>query len=76
MSSPSAEAPGEGAVQAFPSPVVGHLLFPDGHVGAIITDGGVERWERSSVVGIGGLVGLEVGLEGSAGPLVVHGNGN
>ena len=75
MSSPGAETTGEGAMQAFPSPVIRYLLFPDGHVGAIIADGGVKRWKRSSVVGVRGLVGLKVGLEGSAGPLVVHHDG-
>lgn len=72
MSSPGAEATGEGAMQAFPSPVIRYLLFPDGHVGAIIADCGVERRQGGSVEGVRGLVGLEISLESIAGSLAGH----
>lgn len=73
MSSPGAETTGEGAMQAFPSPVIGYFLFPDWHVGSIVAHAGVEWGEGRSVKGVGGLVGLEILLEGCAGSFAGHG---
>lgn len=72
MSSPGAETTGEGAMQAFPSPVIRYLLFPDGHVGAIIADCRVEGREGGSVEGVRGFMGLEVSLESIAGSFAGH----
>jgi len=73
VSSPGAETTGEGAMQAFPSPVVSYFLFPDRHVGSIIAHAGVEWGEGRSIDGVGRLVGLKIGLEGCAGSFAGHG---
>lgn len=72
VSSPGAESTGEGAVEAFPSPVVGHLLLPYGEVGPVVADAVVERREWGAVEDVGGLLGLQVGLEGGSGPFARH----
>lgn len=74
MSSPGAKPTGEGAMEAFPSPVIGHFLLPEGSVGAIVTNIGVQRRKGRSVEGVGRLLGLQIGLEGGTRALTGHGS--
>lgn len=76
MVSPGGKPTGEGAVQTFPSPVIGDFLLPDWDEAAIVADVGVEGWERSTVDDVGRLAGLEIGFEGSTRALgCTHGEG-
>jgi hypothetical protein len=51
-------------MQAFPSPVIGHFLLPDGHEGAIIPHLAIEGRQRSAILDIWGLVFLQIGFKG------------
>lgn len=60
-------------METFPSPVIGHLLLPEGGVGAIVANTGVQGWEESPIEGIGRLLSLQIGFESGARPFAGHG---
>jgi hypothetical protein len=67
---PCAPAAGEGAVEPFSATLVPHLLLPQGYVGAVIANIGVEGWQGSSENDVRGLLSSEIGFVGGARPLV------
>lgn len=60
-------------METFPSPVIGHLLLPEGGVGAIVANTGVQRWEGCPIEGVGRLMSLQLGFEGGTRALAGHG---
>jgi hypothetical protein len=71
---PSAPAARERTMEAFQAPLVPHLLLPHRDVRAVIAHVGIQWRERGPEHHEGRLLGLEVGLVGSARPLGRHGN--
>lgn len=72
VSSPGAKAPGEGAMEAFPSPVIGDFLFPNWHIGAIISDMFVKRWKWFAVEYVRRFLLLKIRFEGRPRPFATH----
>lgn len=70
---PCTKSSGKRAMQPLPAPLVPHILLPDRHERAIISDVRVERGQRCSKKDKRRLLRREISLEVCTGPLVGHG---